>query len=131
MKGAAWATWIARFDMEDLIGAILWRGTMLSVGLLLAGVILHWAGLGRDDRAYSIIQDANAFQLFMVHRYELGSPASWPGLLIDWGMATLFFTPYMRVVASGLYFACVHRSWKHTLLCGLALAPLTYILFLR
>ena len=124
---SARARWIATFDMEDLISAILRNGMRLSIGLILAGVVLRWI---RHQPAADTIQGANACHFLATHLHRMGSPAFLPELLIRWGIGVLLFTPYVRVAASILYFACVHRSWKHTLLGALALAPLTYILFL-
>ena len=125
---SARAQWVATFDMEDLISAILRHGTRLSIGLILAGVVLRW--IRHEHAAMTALQGANAFHFLAADLHRLGSPAFLPELLIRWGIGVLLFTPYARVAASILYFACVHRSWKHTLLGALALAPLTYILFL-
>ncbi len=128
MKDAARAKWIASFDMEDLIGSILGRGTILSVSLIMAGVILQWAGMHQGADA-STIQGTNAFHFILADLPRIRSITFWPTLLIHWGIAVLLYTPYVRVAASVLYFASVHHSWKHMLLGSLVLAALTYILF--
>ena len=128
MKEAAHARWIARFDMEDLISAILSFGTVLGLGLIAAGGLLQWAGPDAAQ-AENGMQGINAFHFLLTSLQHIGSHASWSILLIRSGIAALLFTPYVRVVASVLYFAFVHRSWKHTILGSLVLAPLTYILF--
>ena len=129
MTDAARAKWIASFDMEDLIGSILRSGTILSLSLVVTGIMLQRTGIAQQA-VVDTIQGTNAFHLLSADLHQMGSRAFWPTLLIHWGIAVLLFTPYVRVVASVLYFACVHRSWKHMLLGLLTLAPLTYILFL-
>ncbi len=129
MKDATRARWIARFDMEDLISSILWRGTILSISLIVAGLILQWTGGLHQDAAAYTIQGTNVFHFILANLPQRGSITVWPALFIHWGIGVLLFTPYVRVVASVLYFAYVHRSWKHTLLGGFVLAPLTYIVF--
>ena len=120
--------WIAGFDMEDLIGSILRRGTILSISLVLAGVLLQWVGVDRGVPA-DTIQGTNAFHFFLADLRRIGPIASWPTILIHWGITVLLYTPYVRVVASVLYFAYVQRSWKHALLRSFVLATLTYVLF--
>jgi uncharacterized membrane protein len=40
-------------------------------------------------------------------------------------------TPYLRVVASVVYFMAGLRNWKYAVFTGFVLAVLTYSLFLR
>ena len=42
----------------------------------------------------------------------------------------LLLTPYVRVLASLLYFAFAARNWKYALFTGFVLAVLSYSLFL-
>ena len=122
------AKWIASFDMEDLISLILSRGMILGVGCILAGVLLHWMGLGEGIPA-TTIQGINVFHFVLADLPRMGSVPFWPTLLIHMGIAILLYMPYVRVAASVVYFACIQRSWKHAYLESLVLAILTYILF--
>ncbi len=54
-----------------------------------------------------------------------------PRLLVSLGIAALLLTPYLRVLASLLFFAFVEHNWKYSLFTGFVLAVLTYSLFLR
>jgi len=51
--------------------------------------------------------------------------------LINLGIAVLILTPYVRILASVLYFAFVARNWKYTLFTASVLGVLTYSLFGR
>ena len=129
MKNVARAKWIASFDMEDLIGSVLGRGTMLSISLVVAGVVLQWVGINRGA-SLDALQGTNAFHFILADLYRVGSITHWPALLVHVGLAVLLYTPYVRVGVSMMYFSYVQRSWKHALLGSLVLATLTYILFL-
>ena len=129
MNDVARAKWIADFDMEHLIGSILSRGMLLSAALIMAGVLLQWMGLGQASLV-AMLQGTNALHLVVSDLHRIGLAGFWPTLLIHGGIVVLFYTPYVRVVASMAYFACVHRSWPHVLFSSLVFAVLTYILFL-
>ena len=129
MNGVARVKWIAGFDMERLIGAILWRGMLLSAALIMAGVLLLWIGIGRAE-FIPTLQGTNALHLVLSDLRRIASAGSWPTLLIHSGIVVLFYTPYARVIASMAYFARIHRSWKHALFGSLVFAVLTYVLFL-
>lgn len=129
MKDVAWVKWVSKFDMEDLVGSILRRGTVLSVVLVLAGLALRRVGLGGagfEDR----LQGTNVLQFLLADAQHIASLARWPAVLVHGGLAALFLTPYARVLASLFYFASLERSWRQTLLTACTLLPLTYILFL-
>jgi uncharacterized membrane protein len=52
-------------------------------------------------------------------------------LFINSGIVVLLLTPYVRVLASMLYFAAVEHNLKYTLFTGFVFSVLTYSLFLR
>lgn len=129
MKNIARATWIAGFDMEDLISSILRSGMWISMGLVMAGLALQATGAGQggfEDR----LQGTNVLQFLLADLHRAGSPRLWLSLLAHLGVAVVLVTPYARVLASLYYFACVERRGTHALLTSLALVTLTYILFL-
>lgn len=61
----------------------------------------------------------------------MASGALRPRVLINFGLAVLLLTPYVRVAASMLYVAVAERNWKYTAFTGFVFAVLTYSLFLR
>lgn len=127
MNRVARAKWIASFDMEDLVSSILKTSLLVSIGCVMAGLVFQRMSPGGavgEDR----LQGTNVLHFVLADRYRLTSPPLWPGLLIHLGIAVLMVSPYLRVVSSLFYFACVERSWKHALLTSIVAATLTYIL---
>ena len=121
------AQWLARFDMEHLVGAILQNGMLVSMALIAAGVIGRW--LAHDRIAWDPSLQAKSLPLLVwADLQRLDTPAAWPLLLVHLGIATLMLTPYLRVVASLIYFILVERSWKHAMFTGVVLALLTITL---
>ncbi|HKZ83303.1 MAG TPA: DUF1634 domain-containing protein [Anaerolineae bacterium] len=120
----------ARFDMEALVAYILLGGVLLSVALIVAGLVWHWITAGHLQLEYSIV-GMNLFQFVLADIRQLAAGALRPRLLINMGMAALMLTPYLRVLASMLYFALVERNRKYTLFTGFVFSVLTYSLFLR
>ena len=51
--------------------------------------------------------------------------------MIDLGLAALLLTPFVRVLASMLYFAVAERNGKYAAFTGFVLVTLSYSLFLR
>ena len=129
MTPIARATWIARFDMEDLISVILRSGMLIGMGLVMAGLTLQVIGAGRGGLE-ARLQGTNVLQFMLADLPRVGSPLLWPALLAHLGVAVVLLTPYARIVASLYYFAYVERRWTHALLTSLTLIALTYILFL-
>ena len=128
MRNVARAKWVASFDMEDLISLILRSGMVMTIGFVLAGLALRWAGMGGGE-VDETLQGTNVLQFMLADFRLAGSPRFWPQGLTHLGVAALLLTPAIRVGASLCYFACVQRRWEHALLNGLVLATLTYILF--
>jgi uncharacterized membrane protein len=60
----------------------------------------------------------------------LATPALRPRLLVNLGIGVLLLTPYVRVLASLVYFATVERDPKYALFTAFVLAVLTYSLLL-
>lgn len=120
----------ARFDMEALVAYILLGGVLLSVALIVAGLVWHWITAGHLQLEYSIV-GMNLLQFVLADIQQLAAGVLRPRLLINMGMAVLMLTPYLRVLASMLYFAFVERNRKYTLFTGFVFSVLTYSLFLH
>ncbi len=130
IKRAARKQWIARFDMEALVSAILRQGMVLSLGLISAGVALRYASdrtVGFEDH----LRGTNVLQFLLADIHQVASPRFWPSAVAHVGIAVLLLIPYLRVLASMLYFVFVERSRVHALLTGLVLLTLTYILLIE
>jgi uncharacterized membrane protein len=118
------------FDMEGLVGYILLIGVLSSVVLILAGLAWHWAATGQLSFQYSL-SGTNLFRFALANLRQLDARAIGPGLLVNLGIVALLLTPYVRVLASMVYFALVEHNWKYTFFTGMVLSVLTYSLFLH
>lgn len=117
-------------DMETLIGHILEWGVLLSVAFIVSGLI--WLGLITGNlRLNYTIRGLNLIQLLLEVVRQLIATGFGPRLLVTLGLITLLLTPYVRVLASVIYFALVLHNAKYTVFTSLVLAALTYSLFLR
>jgi uncharacterized membrane protein len=116
--------------MDALIGYVLLGGVVMSVALIVAGLVWHWINTGHLGVEYTIPK-MNLFEFVAAEIRELASGEFRPRLLVSLGIAALMLTPYLRVLASLLFFAFVARNWKYSLFTGFVLAVLTYSLLLR
>lgn len=119
---------IADLDMEPLISAILLRGMLLSMGLMIAGLAWQWATAGQLG-VNSVLQGINVFHFLLGDVRHLFVAGLRPEVLVDFGVATLLLIPYVRVLASVVYFGWVERQWLYTLLTSGVFLILTYMLF--
>jgi len=129
MRKTARAEWLSRFDMENLLSSILRNGALISIGLISASVLLRWfekdqgVSLGRSIQAVSVPA------LLSADFPRVASRGTYPStLLMHLGLSMLLLTPYLRVVASTMYFAFVERNWKYVLFSSLVLILLTITL---
>jgi uncharacterized membrane protein len=121
---------VYRFDMEILIGYILLAGILLSVTLLAIGLGWHWVRLKNLRFEHSIV-GMNFFEFLLSTLRQMPSHAIRPRLVLNMGIGVLMLTPFIRVLASMLYFALFEHNWKYTLFTGFVFCVLTYSLFLR
>ena len=116
--------------MDALVGTMLAAGVITSVALIVAGLLWHRlatgvatfdAPLGGTDALRLLVGD-----LRLAARNQLS-----PRLLVSLGVAVLLFTPYLRVLASVVFFAAVERNWQYTVFTSFVLIVLTYSLLMR
>ena len=116
-----------RPSLEEVIGYILVIGVTTSLIMELAGLILYVTGKGTteidlsDFEAYVRSQDFFAYITDVV-----GSVLSNPNYatVMALGLVLLMLTPYLRVVASVVYFA-LSRNYKYVVITLIVLAMLT------
>ena len=116
--------------MDLLVGYLLLFGVALSLALITVG--LSWNFL--RTRSFWLDYQLGGTNLFEFALAEVRSAARGdigPRTLIDGGIAVLMLTPYLRVLASMLYFTLALRNWKYSLFTAIVLAVLTFSLFLR
>lgn len=117
-------------EMDVVIGYVLLIGVLLSAGMVVVGLAWHWARTGHLGAEYRIAR-LNLFEFLQAEIHQVAIGAYRPRLLMSLGIVTLLLTPYVRVLASLLFFLFVERNWKYTLFTGFVLSVLTYSLFLR
>ncbi len=111
-------------EVETLVASVLIGGLAASVTLIAVGVLWLRASTGTFQLDYLLpATDVAAFILGDIRR--AASPTVGPRRLINLGVGVLMVTPYLRVLASLLYFV-VARSWKYSLFTAFVLAALTY-----
>lgn len=119
-----------QFDMDEVVGYVLLTGVLLSLVLVAAGLIWKWFASRTLSLDYQIT-GMNLFDFVISEiRTALHGPVR-PRLLVNFGIIVLMFTPFMRVLASVVYFAAFLKNWKYTLFTTFVLVVLTYSLFLR
>jgi uncharacterized membrane protein len=118
------------FDMDALVGYILLVGVLTSLVLVLAALCWRWFNTGGLVFDYRLA-GTNLFQLILDEIRLATHGALRPRLLMSLGIATLMLTPYIRVLASMVYFMAWLKNWKYGLFTAVVLITLTYSLFLR
>ena len=130
VRDATSAAPVTRREMDTLIGLILFGGVLLSLLLILAGIVWRWIATGQLGFDYSIA-GVDLFDFIVQDIRQVAAKEIRPRLLVNLGIAALMLTPYLRVLASMLYFAGKERNWKYTLFTAFVFGVLTYSLFLR
>ena len=117
-----------RVDVEAVVGYTLMGGVLTSLVLIGAGLVWHWIARGSLQLDYTLPGTNVADFLHADVEQAVDAPAR-PRLLVNWGIAVLMLTPYVRVLSSMVYFALVDRDWKYSLFTAFVLGTLTYSLF--
>ena len=120
----------ARSNIETVVGYILLGGVLLSVALIAGGLAWHWVTTGQLQFEY-LVGGMDLARFITTDLQQLIVGPIHPRYLINLGIAVLILTPYVRILASVLYFAFVARNWKYTLFTASVLGVLTYSLFGR
>jgi len=119
-----------QLEMDVLVGYILLGGVLLSMVLIVAGLTWKYVQTDRLQLDYELA-GMNLFQFVVseIHFAVLGEMR--PRLLVNMGIAALMLTPFLRVLASMVYFFAVLKNWKYTLFTLFVLLVLTRSLFLQ
>jgi uncharacterized membrane protein len=100
--------------MEAVVGWTLLLGVLASLALIATGLAWHWAARGTLQFDYSLPATSVA-QFVIADVQQMTETAARPRLLVNLGIAVLMLTPYVRVLASMLYFVFVERNVKYGL----------------
>jgi uncharacterized membrane protein len=117
-----------RVDVEAVVGYTLMSGVLLSLTFIAAGLLWHWLVRGSLQFDYTL-PGTNVADFLRADLDQTASAPARPRLLVNWGIAVLLLTPYVRVLASMACFAIVERDWKYTVFTAFVLGTLTYSLF--
>lgn len=118
----------ARVDVEGVVGYTLLGGVVASLVLIAAGLAWHWIVRGTLQFDYTL-PGTNVADFLRTDVEQAALAPARPRLLVNWGIAVLLLTPYVRVLASMIYFALVDRDWKYTAFTAFVLGTLTYSIF--
>ena len=118
------------FDIETLVGYILLVGVLSSIALIVGGLAWHMARTGELGIDYRFA-GMNFFEFLGGDLTQLFTDPIRPRMLVSLGIAMLMLTPFVRVLASMVYFLVAERNWKYTVFTAFVLTVLTYSLFLR
>src|SRR5689334_18866264 len=119
-----------REAFETFVGRILRGGVVSSISLLVVGVVWNWRATGQTSFDYRI-EHMNLYEFLIGEVREIASGAFGPRLFVSLGIVALLLTPYLRVLASILFFGFVERDPKYTIFTTFVFAVLTYSLLLR
>jgi uncharacterized membrane protein len=117
----------SRTDVDVIIGYTLSTGVLVSLVLLVVGLAWHWVRWETLRLDYTLPATSVA-GLVATDVQQLTTAAARPRLLVNLGIAVLMLTPYIRVLASMLYFVFAERNVKYAVFTALVLAMLTYSL---
>ncbi len=127
MKDTARAKWIAGFDIEPLMSAILRNGILISMVLIAGSLIVQWMQTGRPILEYMLQGDSIPVMILKDFQHT-DSPNFWSDLLIDCGISILMLTSYVRVLASMVYCAYVDPDRTNLVLMFIVFVILTLVL---
>jgi uncharacterized membrane protein len=119
--------------LETIISYLLIIGVVLSLMLETAGIVIFYRAHGHldillEDKAL-FLQGQNFF-IFLAELFEGGHALNSGILCMTLGIATLVLTPFIRVIASALYFAW-RKDAKYVLITIFVLVVLTVSLALH
>jgi uncharacterized membrane protein len=116
--------------MDAVVGGLLAGGVITSLALIIAGLLWHRlsTGVATFDAP---LGGTDALRLLVGDLRLAASGRMSSRLLVSLGVAVLLFTPYLRVLASVVFFAAVERNWKYTVFTSFVLIVLTYSLLMR
>ena len=116
--------------MDLLVGYLLLTGVGLSLALIAVGLCWNFLRAGHFWLDYQL-GGTNLFEFGLAEVRAAAAGNVGPRTLVNSGIAVLMLTPYLRVLASMLFFMFALKNWKYSLFTAVVLAVLTFSLFLR
>lgn len=119
-----------QWRMDTLVGTLLMIGVIISLALVTAGLVWSYLRTGQLELAYHIV-GMNFFQFTLATLAALVQGQFSPPLLVNAGIVVLMATPFLRVLASMVYFVAILKNAKYAVFTTFVLLVLTWSLFLR
>ena len=116
--------------MDLFVGYLLLCGVLLSMALIVGGMVWRFIRIGQVSISQQIA-GMNLFEFVVSEARIVLVNHLRPRTLIACGIAVLMLTPYLRVLASMLYFIFRLKNWKYSLFTAIVLGVLTFSLFIR
>ena len=118
--------------LEKVISYLLITGVIISLLLEILGVIILYRSYGHLDISQdtSMFIRGHDFFTFIYQQLESGHAAGSAILLLTAGIIVLILTPYVRVIASVVYFAW-EKNTKYVLITLFVLVVVTLSLALH
>jgi len=118
--------------LESIISYLLITGVIISLALEVTGITLfyttfHTMQISHDPSVYV---NGNNFFIFLANQVSGMNTGSLPLRLMTLGIIVLILTPYIRAIASVIYFAWV-KNIKYVFITLFVLALLTASLIWR
>jgi uncharacterized membrane protein len=115
-------------DLDTLVDVILLSGLVLSVSFLVAGLVWQWLSTGTFG-SFPTISASNLLGFVVYILRSIPVPGMGPTALVNSGIAVLLLTPFVRVVASVLFFGLREHNRIYTAFTGFVLIVLAIVLF--
>jgi uncharacterized membrane protein len=117
---------------EKVISYLLTAGVLISILLEITGVVLYYQdyrnlSISRDSAAYINGHDFFSFIYQQFQNFQTTKPAI---IFMIMGIVVLILTPYIRVIASFIYF-CWRKNYKYVLFTLFVLVVVTISLALH
>jgi len=118
--------------LESIISYLLIIGVIISLALEVTGIVLfyttfHTMQISHDPAVYV---NGNNFFIFLVNQIMGKNAGTMPLRLMTLGIVVLILTPYLRAIASVIYFAWV-KNTKYVFITLFVLSLLTASLIWR
>jgi uncharacterized membrane protein len=110
--------------IDAVVSWVLRTGVVASVALVSTGIAWHWIATG-ETRLHYTLTGTNVLGFAIDDIHAVFGDGFRPRALVNLGIAVLMLTPYVRVLASLVYFAA-ERDWKYTVFTAFVFATLTY-----
>jgi uncharacterized membrane protein len=115
-------------DLNTVVDVTLLGGLILSVSIIIASLVWQWLSSGTLG-FFPAIPARNLLEYLIYTFRNASSEGMGPTVLANAGIAVLLLTPFMRVLASALFFGLYEHNRIYTAITAFVLAFLGIVLF--